>query len=195
MDYNDIEDFSGTGTYQYDPRLKRKPYSALAAAANAKLGATPAAAAAPAAAPAAAAAAAAAAPAAPGAPAPEQAGTMGYGKILNAMNSPGAWEAAMEAGMARSDASAQNMMKLGSPTPVPYGGKKSLAEAASEGLKTGIGMYDYLNSQKAKASALRKYQKVFEDAALEQKFANALSPSRGSGQHSVQGNPDYINDL
>lgn len=192
MDYNDVEDFSGVGTYQYDPRAKRKPFTELAAAANAKLGAKPAA---PAAAKAPAAAAATTTQQSAANQTVPQEGMMGYGKILDALNSPAAWEASMEAGNARSDLAALNMMKQGAPAPVPYGGRKSWAEAAAEGLKTGMGMYDYLNSQKAKATALRKYQKIFEDVAAEKKFADAVQPGRGSGQHSVQGNPDYIYDL
>ena len=73
--------------------------------------------------------------------------------------------------MARSDASAQNMMKLGTSANVPYGGKLSWAAALNDGIKQGIGMYDYLNSQKAKANALRKYQDIFEK----------MSPAGGMG--------------
>ena len=168
MDYNDVEDFSGVGTYQYNPRAKRKSYAELSALANGKLATKPVAA------PAAPVASAPnAANAAAGAPMtqPEQEGMMGYGKILDALNSPAAWEASMEAGNARSDLAALNMMKQGAPAPVPYGGRKSWAEAAAEGLKTGMGMYDYLNSQKAKATALRKYQDIFDK----------LSPAGGMG--------------
>lgn len=169
MDYNDVEDFSGVGTYQYNPRAKRKSYAELSALANNKLAAKPAAPVPAAAAPTAPAAA--PAPAAIGAPVPEQEGMQGYGKILKAMNSPEAWEAGMQAGMARNDLASLGMMKQGAPAPVPYGGKKSWAEAAAEGLKTGIGMYDYLNSQKAKANALRKYQEIFDK----------MSPAGGMG--------------
>lgn len=171
MDYNDVEDFSGVGTYQYNPRAKRKSYAELSALANNKLAAKPATPVPAPAAPAAAAPAPAAAAANAAATQPEQEGTMGYGKILKAMNSPEAWEAGMQAGMARNDLASLGMMKQGAPAPVPYGGKKSWAEAAAEGLKTGIGMYDYLNSQKAKANALRKYQEIFDK----------MSPAGGMG--------------
>ena len=130
------------------------------------------------------------------APAPvDPEGMMGYGKILRAMNSPEAWEAGLEAGTARSDASAQNMMKLGAPRQMAYGGRMSWAEALNNGLKQGIGMYDYMQSQKAKANALRKYQDIFSKLDAQQKEKEIFSPGRGSGQHSVQGNSDYEYDL
>lgn len=124
-----------------------------------------------------------------------QEGMMGYGQILRAMNSPEAWEAGMEAGLARSDASAQRMMQMGEPRNIPYGGKMSWAEALNNGIKQGMGMYDYLQSQKAKANALRKYQNIFDKMNAQQKEAELFSPGRGSGQTSVQGNPDYVSDL
>ena len=120
---------------------------------------------------------------------------MGYGKVLEALNSPEAWEAGMEAGMARGDASAQKMMQMGEPRNIPYGGKMSWAEALNNGIKQGMGMYDYIGSQQAKANALRKYQDIFNKLRDEKKERELFSPGRGSGQHSVQGNPDYEFDL
>lgn len=169
MEYDGIDDFSGVGTYQYDPRAKRKSYAELSALANGKLAAKPAAPVPAAAAPAAAAPA--AAPAGPGAPTPERDDMQGYGKILKAMNSPEAWEAAMEAGSARSDLASQRMMQMGEPRNIPYGGKMSWAEALNNGIKQGIGMYDYIGSQQAKANALRKYQDIFDK----------MSPAGGMG--------------
>jgi hypothetical protein len=193
-DFNGIEDFGGTGTYEYNPRAKRKPYAELAAAAQGRLPAKPVSPAAAAAAPAVAARSGAAnASAAP--QEQEREDMMGYGKIMKAMNSPEAWAAGMEAGTAPNEALSQNFVKMGAPRNIPYGGQMSWAEAASDGLKTGIGTYGYLKAQQAKAEALRKYGKIFGDLAEKQKEADLFSRGRGSGQTSVQGNPDYINDL
>lgn len=188
------EDFSGVGTYQYNPRAKPKSYAELAAAVQGKMkGAAPAA---PAGAP---------APAAPpvGNPAPVGApaaaavggntpGMMGFGDV---MQSPEAWQAGADLATLRSDGANQNMMKMGEGKAVPYGGELSWAEALNNGVKQGIGMYDYLSSQKAKANALRKFEGLFNKRADQQKEAELFSPGRGSGQHSVQGNPDYVDDL
>lgn len=186
---NGINDFSGVGTYEYNPRAKRKSYAELAEAAKGKMKPSAPAAAAPAvtapvAAP--------TATSAPAAAAPEASGMMGFGNI---MQSPEAWQAGMDLATLRSDAANQNMMKMGEPRNIPYGGKMSWVEALNNGVKQGIGMYDYLKTQKAKANALRKFEDLFNQRADQRKEAELFGVGRGSGQHSVQGNPDYENDI
>lgn len=57
------------------------------------------------------------------------------------------------------------LMAMGRPQAVPYGGKKSWAEAAAEGVKTGLGMYNMLRTQKDKQTAmaeqLRRYREMY----------------------------------
>ena len=62
---------------------------------------------------------------------------------------------------------ALTMMALGKPTQVPYGGKLSPLQAASDGLKQGIGMYNFIKTQKDKQQAmaeqLRRYKEKYEE--------------------------------
>lgn len=89
-------------------------------------------------------------------------GEMGFGQIFN---DPRLNDASVNlAGNMGYDTSA-SLMAMGRPQAVPYGGKKSWAEAAAEGVKTGLGMYNMLRTQKDKQQAmaeqLRRYREMY----------------------------------
>lgn len=118
-------------------------------------------------------------------------GMQGFGEI---MNSPEAWLAGQELAKLHGDTASLAMMNSGKPQAVPYGGKKAWSEAAAEGLKTGIGMYNFLRRENAVSDALRNYKALFDKRGEEQKAADldrrllaGFAPGKGSGQHSLQG--------
>ena len=122
-------------------------------------------------------------------------GMQGFGDI---MQTPEAWLAGQKLAELHGDQSSLAMMNSGKPNAVPYGGLKHWSEAAAEGLKTGIGMYNFMKRGDAVAEALREYKGLFDKRAAQQtdkRLAGAFAQGRGSGQHSVQGNPDYEFDL
>ena len=69
-------------------------------------------------------------------------------------------EESREAGAAlaslASEQAALQQMQMGRPRQIPHGGAKSWLEAASEGFSAGMGMYDKMRAQKAKADAIRQ---------------------------------------
>ena len=69
-------------------------------------------------------------------------------------------EESREAGAAlaslASEQAALQQMQMGRPRQIPHGGAKSWLEAASEGFSAGMGMYDKMRAQKAKADAVRQ---------------------------------------
>ena len=73
------------------------------------------------------------------------------------MNNPAAREAGAEMAGLASEQAAMQMQAMGRPRAVPNGGLKSPFEAASEGLARGMGMYQMLNAQRAKADAIRNF--------------------------------------
>ena len=79
------------------------------------------------------------------------------------MNNPAAREAGAEMAGLASEQAAMQMQAMGRPRAVPNGGLKSPFEAASEGLARGMGMYQMLNAQRAKADAIRNWPKPDPD--------------------------------
>ena len=73
------------------------------------------------------------------------------------MSNPAAREAGAEMAGLASEQAAMQMQAMGRPRVVPNGGLKSPLEAASEGLTAGMGMYQMLNAQRAKADAIRNF--------------------------------------
>ena len=73
------------------------------------------------------------------------------------MSNPAAREAGAEMAGLASEQAAMQMQAMGRPRAVPNGGLKSPLEAASEGLTAGMGMYQMLNAQRAKADAIRNF--------------------------------------
>jgi len=73
------------------------------------------------------------------------------------MSNPVAREAGAELAGLASEQAAMQMQAMGRPRAVPHGGLKSPFEAAAEGLTRGMGVYQMLNAQRAKADALRKF--------------------------------------
>lgn len=73
---------------------------------------------------------------------------------------PAMLEAGADAAGAMSPRNSMTLMGMGASAPTPGGGgliaRKSPFESAADGVKTGMGMYNLLNTQKAKAEALRK---------------------------------------
>lgn len=73
---------------------------------------------------------------------------------------PSMLEAGADAAGAMSPRNSMALMGMGVSSPTPGGGgliaRKSPFESAAEGVKTGMGMYNLLNTQKAKSDALRK---------------------------------------
>lgn len=101
----------------------------------------------------------------PGTPAPKTSRrreSQGFGEIFNDAE---ANRLAAERAGAMNTENSLALMALGRPRDVPYGGKKSWAEAANEGLKQGLGMYEMLNNletkKKAMAQMLRSYDEKY----------------------------------
>lgn len=89
-------------------------------------------------------------------------GEMGFGEIFN---DPRLNQASENLAGNIGYGDAMTMMALGKPTQVPYGGKLSPLQAASDGLKQGIGMYNFVKTQKDKQQAmaeqLRRYKEMY----------------------------------
>ena len=73
------------------------------------------------------------------------------------MNNPAAREAGAELAGLASEQAAMQMQAMGRPRAIPNGGLKSPFEAAAEGLTRGMGVYQMLNAQRAKADAIRNF--------------------------------------
>lgn len=88
----------------------------------------------------------------------------GFGQIFN---DPALNQASTDLAGTTGYDNALNMMALGKEQAVPYGGKKSWLAAANEGLKQGIGMFNFINTQKMKQQAiaeqLRRYKEMYPD--------------------------------
>ena len=79
------------------------------------------------------------------------------------MSNPAAREAGAELAGLASEQAALQMQAMGRPRAIPNGGLKSPLEAASEGFSAGMGMYQMLNAQRAKADAIRNWPKPDPD--------------------------------
>lgn len=109
-------------------------------------------------------------------------GEMGFGQIFN---DPRLNDASVNlAGNMGYDTSAA-LMAMGRPQAVPYGGKKAWSEAAAEGLKTGLGVYNMLRTQKDKQTAmaeqLRRYKELYPQTGGEQLYDAEGTPMRPDG--------------
>ena len=80
---------------------------------------------------------------------------------------------------------AMTMMALGRSRDVPYGGKLSPWQAAADGLKQGIGMYNFIKTQKDKQQAmaeqLRRYKEMYPTTEGEQLYTEDGTPMRPDG--------------
>ena len=87
----------------------------------------------------------------------QKTGQMGFDQRLfdKAMSDPQALEAGAELAGLMNDNTAMGLMSGSSDYRVPNGGKLGWTEALSKGIDRGVGLYNILNSQKAKANALR----------------------------------------
>lgn len=83
---------------------------------------------------------------------------------------------------------AMYLMRLGQPQNVPYGGKKSWAQAAAEGLQTGLGMYNMLNTQQAKKSRVAEQLRAYKDKYSTQEPVGGAVPEAGQ-LYDAQGIP------
>ena len=92
-------------------------------------------------------------------------GMMGFdqNRWAQMMSNPVAREAGAELAGLASEQAAMQMQALGRPRAVPNGGLKSPFEAAAEGLTRGMGVYQMLNAQRAKADAIRNWPKPDPD--------------------------------
>lgn len=89
--------------------------------------------------------------------APQAAGGMGFDQKMfdRAMSDPKTMEAGAELAGLMNDGTALGIMGKSGEYQVPNGGKLGWTEALSKGIDKGVGLYNILNSQKAKANALR----------------------------------------
>jgi len=94
-----------------------------------------------------------------------QTGMMGFdqNRWAQMMSNPVAREAGAELAGLASEQAALQMQAMGKPRAIPHGGLKSPLEAASEGFSAGMGMYQMLNAQRAKADAIRNWPKPDPD--------------------------------
>ena len=94
-----------------------------------------------------------------------QPGMMGFdqNRWVQMMSNPVAREAGAELAGLASEQAAMQMQAMGRPRAVPHGGLKSPFEAAAEGLTRGMGVYQMLNAQRAKADAIRNWPKPDPD--------------------------------
>lgn len=92
--------------------------------------------------------------------APRAAGTQGFGEIFNdaEMN-----RLAAERAGAMGTENSLALMAMGRPRDIPYGGQKSWMEAANEGLKQGLGMYQMLGNLGSKKKAMAEMLRAYED--------------------------------
>lgn len=91
---------------------------------------------------------------------PRKTGTQGFGQIFNdaEMN-----RLAAERAGAMNTENSLAMMAMGRPRDIPYGGKKSWMEAANEGLKQGLGMYQMLGNLGSKKKAMAEMLRAYDD--------------------------------
>lgn len=101
-------------------------------------------------------------------------GDMGFGQIFD---DPRLNQASTDLAGTTGYDPALAMMAAGREQAVPYGGKKSWASAAAEGLKTGIGMYNFLNTQKAKQQAIAEQLRAYKE-----KYAQPEATAPEAGQ-------------
>jgi len=94
-----------------------------------------------------------------------QPGMMGFdqNRWAQMMSNPVAREAGAELAGLASEQAAMQMQAMGRPRAIPHGGLKSPFEAAAEGLTRGMGVYQMLNAQRAKADAIRNWPKPDPD--------------------------------
>lgn len=91
---------------------------------------------------------------------PRVKGMQGFGEIFNdaEMN-----RLAAERAGAMNTENSLAMMALGRPRDIPYGGKKSWAEAANEGLRQGLGMYEMLGNLDSKKKAMAEMLRAYDE--------------------------------
>lgn len=91
---------------------------------------------------------------------PRKGGVQGFGEIFNdaEMN-----RLAAERAGAMNTENSLAMMALGRPRDIPYGGKKSWMEAANEGLKQGLGMYEMLGNLDSKKKAMAEMLRAYDE--------------------------------
>lgn len=85
------------------------------------------------------------------------AGQMGFDQELynRAMSDPAAMDAGADLAGLMDDRTAMGLMDNSSNYQVPNGGQLGITDALSKGVDKGLGLYNILNAQKAKANALR----------------------------------------
>jgi len=75
------------------------------------------------------------------------------------MSDPAAREAGAELAGLASEQAALQLQQMGRNQPVPNGGRLGWTEALDRGLTKGLGVYQMLNAQRAKADAIRNWGK------------------------------------
>ena len=109
-------------------------------------------------------------------------GMMGFGQdkasqdmYKKFMSDPKLLEAgAQQAGLMDEDTSLK-MMEMGAPRNIPDGGRLGWTEALSNGINSGLGMYNLLNAQKVKANALRAMKPNGSEEPVAEAFPVSMS--------------------